>query len=63
MDIVRKGFKAHWNKQLLQLFQELHLDLGPNIEQTLLGGVDPIVEYISLAVLYSLTAANCCPWL
>jgi hypothetical protein len=26
-------------------------------------GVDPVVEYISLAVLYSLTAANCRPWL
>jgi hypothetical protein len=26
-------------------------------------GVDPIVEYISLAVLYLLTAANCRPWL
>jgi hypothetical protein len=26
-------------------------------------GVDPIVEYIFLAVLYSLTVANCRPWL
>ena len=26
-------------------------------------GVDPVVEYIPLAVLYSLTAANCRPWL
>ena len=26
-------------------------------------GVDLIVEYISLAVFYTLTAANCCPWL
>jgi hypothetical protein len=26
-------------------------------------GVDPVVEYISLAVLYSLTAANCRPCL
>jgi hypothetical protein len=26
-------------------------------------GVGPVVEYISLAVLYSLTAANCRPWL
>lgn len=38
IDIVRKGFKAHWDKQLLQLFQELYHGLGPNIEQTLLGG-------------------------
>ena len=35
---MRKGFKAHWDKRLLQLFQELFDGLGPNIEQTLLGG-------------------------
>ncbi|RDW69225.1 hypothetical protein BP6252_08245 [Coleophoma cylindrospora] len=37
IDIVRKGFRAHWDKQLLQLFQDLYRGLGPNIEQTLLG--------------------------
>lgn len=26
-------------------------------------GVGPVVKYISLAVLYSLTATNCRPWL
>jgi hypothetical protein len=38
IDIVRSGFRAHWDKRLLQLFQELYRGLGPNIEQTLLGG-------------------------
>jgi hypothetical protein len=37
IDIVKKGFRAHWDKRLLQLFQELYHGLGPNIEQTLLG--------------------------
>jgi hypothetical protein len=35
---VRRGFTAHWDKKLLQLFQNLYDGLGPNIEQTLLGG-------------------------
>lgn len=35
---MRRGFRAHWDKQLLQLFQDLYHGLGPNIEQTLLGG-------------------------
>ncbi|KAH8590372.1 cytochrome P450 [Bisporella sp. PMI_857] len=38
IDIVRRGFRAHWDKKLLQLFQDLYDGLGPNIEQTLLGG-------------------------
>lgn len=37
LDIVRRGFEAHWNKRLLGLFSNLYDGLGPNIEQTLLG--------------------------
>ncbi|KAI4086117.1 MAG: hypothetical protein LQ344_007830 [Seirophora lacunosa] len=37
LDIVRRGFQAHWNKRLLGLFADLYDGLGPNIEQTLLG--------------------------
>ena len=37
LDIVRRGFEAHWDKRLLGLFSDLYDGLGPNIEQTLLG--------------------------
>ncbi|KAI4176501.1 MAG: hypothetical protein LQ346_007885, partial [Caloplaca aetnensis] len=37
LDIVRRGFQAHWDRRLLGLFADLYDGLGPNIEQTLLG--------------------------
>lgn len=37
LDIIRRGFEAHWDKRLLGLFSNLYDGLGPNIEQTLLG--------------------------
>jgi hypothetical protein len=38
IDLVVRGFRANADKRLLSLFSRFFDELGPNIEQTLLGG-------------------------